>query len=63
MAQPRASSLTSHPIPSVLPVLASLALLALPVAGAVAQGTGDYPNRPVRLITGSPCQAAAQRYQ
>ena len=58
MAQPRASSLPARPIPSVLSVLASLALLALPVAGAVAQGTGDYPNRPVRLVTGSPGSTA-----
>ncbi len=34
------------------------AIASLPVASALAQGTGDYPNRPVRLITGSPGSTA-----
>ena len=58
MAHPCASSLSARPILPVLPALASLVLLALPVAGAVAQGTGDFPNRPVRLVTGSPGSTA-----
>ena len=34
------------------------AIASLPVSSALAQGTGDYPNRPVRLITGSPGSTA-----
>jgi hypothetical protein len=32
----------------------AIAIALLPACGALAQGTGDFPNRPVRLITGSP---------
>jgi tripartite-type tricarboxylate transporter receptor subunit TctC len=36
----------------------AIAIASLPVSSALAQGTGDYPNRPVRLITGSPGSTA-----
>jgi tripartite-type tricarboxylate transporter receptor subunit TctC len=43
-----------HRLPSLAFACAAFAIMALPVPGALAQGTGDFPNRPVRLITGSP---------